>query len=364
MSADPLQKPLIAAENASPARIPEQAGVILNEIAFETPENVEEEGKIVRLLAYETSALKTSLYFLLSLATAGFYFLLCKWYIKLKIKSTLSATSVAKAQFLLVFCLDETFELIPVRSEWFTLEKPVENKAKAQGNAEIVQINEPKHEKYATFEYRLFKYYYDPVRQRFLPIRFSLNEFSNYQIHENYGRGLQDEQVYKEKRSLYGANSTEVPEKPITRILMDEILSPFYLFQIFSCVLWYYDEYQIYASVILGTTVVSILMTLWDAYHNMKNLRKMSYFETQVNVFRGVQGFVDTSSKEKTDIKPEISEYRRSVSSLELVPGDIIEVPENCVIPCDLILLNGSCIMNECMLTGTLLIIAINIYKY
>jgi cation-transporting ATPase 13A2 len=35
-----------------------------------------------------------------------------------------------------------------------------------------------------------------------------------------------------------------------------------------------------------------------------------------------------------------------------LVPGDVIEIPENCSMPCDLILLTGSCIVNESMLTG------------
>lgn len=34
------------------------------------------------------------------------------------------------------------------------------------------------------------------------------------------------------------------------------------------------------------------------------------------------------------------------------MPGDIIEVPENKSMPCDLILLNGSAVMNESILTG------------
>ena len=38
--------------------------------------------------------------------------------------------------------------------------------------------------------------------------------------------------------------------------------------------------------------------------------------------------------------------------SLDLVPGDVIEIPENCIIPCDLCLLTGTCIVNEAMLTG------------
>ena len=40
------------------------------------------------------------------------------------------------------------------------------------------------------------------------------------------------------------------------------------------------------------------------------------------------------------------------IDSAEIVPGDVIEIPENKILPCDLILLTGSCIVNEAMLTG------------
>lgn len=40
------------------------------------------------------------------------------------------------------------------------------------------------------------------------------------------------------------------------------------------------------------------------------------------------------------------------VKSNELVPGDIVKVPEGLVLPCDMILLTGTCIVNEAILTG------------
>lgn len=42
------------------------------------------------------------------------------------------------------------------------------------------------------------------------------------------------------------------------------------------------------------------------------------------------------------------------ISSAELVPGDIIELPSNkqAAIVCDAILLTGVCVVNESMLTG------------
>jgi cation-transporting ATPase 13A2 len=35
-----------------------------------------------------------------------------------------------------------------------------------------------------------------------------------------------------------------------------------------------------------------------------------------------------------------------------LVPGDIAMVPNNIILPCDMLLLQGQCIVNESMLTG------------
>ena len=40
------------------------------------------------------------------------------------------------------------------------------------------------------------------------------------------------------------------------------------------------------------------------------------------------------------------------MESTELVPGDVVEIPEMCNMPCDFVLLTGSCIVNESMLTG------------
>lgn len=40
------------------------------------------------------------------------------------------------------------------------------------------------------------------------------------------------------------------------------------------------------------------------------------------------------------------------MNSRQLLPGDVIELPTGKVLPCDLILLTGSAIVNEAMLTG------------
>jgi cation-transporting ATPase 13A3/4/5 len=41
-----------------------------------------------------------------------------------------------------------------------------------------------------------------------------------------------------------------------------------------------------------------------------------------------------------------------SVDSHSLVPGDIVSIKQSTLLPCDMVLLSGSCIINEAMLTG------------
>lgn len=107
------------------------------------------------------------------------------------------------------------------------------------------------------------------------------------------------------------------------------------------------EEYVFFASMILGTGILSSCISVYETKKNLQKLRKMSVFECRVAVFRG--------SEENLYQSPEsvsINNYRKEISSVDLVPGDIIEIQDDQTLPCDVILLNGSCIMNESMLTG------------
>ena len=84
-----------------------------------------------------------------------------------------------------------------------------------------------------------------------------------------------------------------------------------------------------------------------------KKLREMSRFECILSVYRGAQDFIKTSDDGTAiEISEEINSRKMHISSLHILPGDLIEIPDGGVMPCDLILLNGSCIVNEAMLTG------------
>jgi cation-transporting ATPase 13A2 len=127
-----------------------------------------------------------------------------------------------------------------------------------------------------------------------------------------------------------------VPRKSVPELLVDEVLNPFYIFQVFSVILWFWDGYQKYACCILFISVASVVENLYETITNINSIRKMAGYECEIEVRR-------TNVTQITD---------KTISSGELVPGDVIVVPDDCLMPCDLLLLTGSCIVNESMLTG------------
>ena len=88
----------------------------------------------------------------------------------------------------------------------------------------------------------------------------------------HYEAGLTEEEGAR-RAALYGTNEIQVPMESLGMLLVKEILSPFYVFQIFSIILWYADEYTIYATAILITSVLSIGSALYQTRTNQQNLR-------------------------------------------------------------------------------------------
>lgn len=112
------------------------------------------------------------------------------------------------------------------------------------------------------------------------------------------------------------------------------MLHPFYIFQIFSIIVWLFDTYYVFAGCIAVISAMSAITTLIETRRNLVQLREMAIYKCDVT------RLVDNGRNSKV------------VSSVDLVPGDVIEIPNNFVLPCDIALLSGQCIVNEAMLTG------------
>ncbi|CAJ1055363.1 cation-transporting ATPase 13A2 isoform X1 [Xyrichtys novacula] len=160
-----------------------------------------------------------------------------------------------------------------------------------------------------------------------------LNEDWTYKDLYGFQKGLSHlEQSLR--RRMYGPNLIDVPVKPYTRLLLEEVINPFYVFQLFSITLWLIDNYFIYAACIFFISGLSISISLYEIRKQSVTLRNMARMITNVTVRR------KSGAEER-------------VSSVELVPGDCLIIPqEGLILPCDAALLAGECLVNESMLTG------------
>ncbi|OCT80720.1 probable cation-transporting ATPase 13A4 [Xenopus laevis] len=159
--------------------------------------------------------------------------------------------------------------------------------------------------------------------------------YSCSQIHSRFGSGLtQEEQTLR--RQICGQNAIEVEVVPVWKLLFKEVLNPFYLFQIASLGLWLSEGYIEYSIVIIIITLISVMLTVYDLRQQSVKLNKLVESNNSASVT------VLMKNGDSFDVE-----------SRQLVPGDIIVLTgKRFFLPCDCILLKGSCIVNEGMLTG------------
>uniref|UniRef100_A0A8C9WW82 ATPase cation transporting 13A2 n=1 Tax=Sander lucioperca TaxID=283035 RepID=A0A8C9WW82_SANLU len=136
------------------------------------------------------------------------------------------------------------------------------------------------------------------------------------------------------RRCMYGPNLIDVQVKSYVKLLFEEVLNPFYVFQVFSITLWIVDNYYYYAICIFIISILSIGISLYEIRKQSVTLRNMARLVTNVTIRRN-------------------SGVEELVSSEELAPGDCLIIPqEGLLLPCDAALLAGECLVNESMLTG------------
>uniref|UniRef100_A0A8C4V8R3 Cation-transporting ATPase n=1 Tax=Falco tinnunculus TaxID=100819 RepID=A0A8C4V8R3_FALTI len=152
-----------------------------------------------------------------------------------------------------------------------------------------------------------------------------------HSIHHKFGAGLT-----REEQLVCGPNAIEVEIRPIWKLLFKEILNPFYVFQAFTLTLWLSQGYIEYSVAIIILSIISVGLTVYNLTQQSTKLHEL------VEEHNKVQVTVCTKS-----------EGWKELESCCLVPGDMFLLDgKKLALPCDAVLIDGSCIVNEGMLTG------------
>ena len=297
-------------------------------------ENCEEHNQVLYIVPLIKSTSKFILFIFLNIITVGLINLFIAWFPKMVLYIYYKVTTLEEATHFGIFSKD---------NELLLVEKKVLNLPEIDGknNKNILKkfnlnINYDE-QPIIMFEYKLFDYVFVPKKDNFTSIDYQIKEKQSVII-EEYSSRLNPNEVSL-MRLLFGICDIDIRVSSIGKILLDELTDPFYLFQVYSVILWYCTDYYYYASVIVVLTILSLVLSVYGTYKNLKQLQQISRYSCPVKVYR----------------KNEKNEFTDAVEmdSTELVPGDLFEIPEDgLAMPCDTILIDGSVIINESMLTG------------
>ncbi|XP_046514277.1 probable cation-transporting ATPase 13A4 isoform X4 [Equus quagga] len=179
------------------------------------------------------------------------------------------------------------------------------------------------------------RYVWNNLEGQFQKIGSLEDWLSSAKIHLKFGSGLTKEEQ-EIRRLICGPNTIDVEITPIWKLLIKEVLNPFYIFQLFSVCLWFTEDYKEYAFAIIIMSTISIALTVYDLREQSVKLHRLveSHNSITVSVCGRKAGAQELESR-------------------FLVPGDLLILTGNKVqMPCDAILIDGSCVVDEGMLTG------------
>lgn len=184
------------------------------------------------------------------------------------------------------------------------------------------------------FQKRRFIYYAET--KSFAPLKYALDSEKKPLIETfQKSQGLTTKAEIDRLQEHYGSNTFDIPVPTFLELFQEHAVAPFFVFQIFCVGLWLLDEYWYYSLFTLFMLVAFESTVVWQRQRTLSEFRGMSIKPYDIYVYRDNKW--------------------QQIKSDELLPGDLASVErtkEDSGVACDMVLVEGTAIVNEAMLSG------------
>ncbi|KAI0542576.1 hypothetical protein GGR58DRAFT_452786 [Xylaria digitata] len=206
------------------------------------------------------------------------------------------------------------------------------------GSAEICSISRDKvnNENSISFLFQKRRFLYDPSKQSFSPLTYEIDAEPKPRIDKfQKCQGIATQAELSRLEQYYGSNTFDIPVPTFTELFKEHAVAPFFVFQVFCVGLWMLDEYWYYSLFTLFMLVAFESTVVWQRQRTLTEFRGMSIKPYDMWVYR-------------------LGKWSE-IQSDKLLPGDLVSVgrtKEDSGVACDMLLVEGTAIVNEAMLSG------------
>lgn len=144
--------------------------------------------------------------------------------------------------------------------------------------------------------------------------------------------GLTHAEVTRRK-SVVGENACPFRPSTFGELIVDEWFTMFHVYQLVQYILWYWFSYLFVAVIMTVVVLLSGAVAMFLVHRAQLAIAEVANVRSFVSVKREKGPWVEVDSR-------------------EVVPGDVVRLGAGAHVPCDLIVVEGTCVVDESSLTG------------
>eukprot|EP00850_Spirogloea_muscicola_P015302 SM000116S24223 [mRNA] locus=s116:84782:93563:- [translate_table: standard] len=208
---------------------------------------------------------------------------------------------------------------------------PVDKQLFGQGTSDSKFVDEE-----FQFVYRKQHFLYSQIENKFEKLKLPTKEPVEFYMKAG---GYGTEAKVQAAMQRWGKNVFEFPQPTFGKLMKEQCMEPFFVFQVFCVALWCLDDYWQFSLFTLFMLLVFESTVVKSRLRTLMELRRVRVDSQSLNVHRGGKWV--------------------KIPGSDLVPGDVLSIgrstamgSEERTIPADMLLLAGSAIANEALLTG------------